>query len=195
MPVSPLSKIDFEAIRQKPRRIGTFRILAGNSATQENQHSETFHALEHLKDENIEIICPLSYGSPEYRDKVIEEGKNIFGGKFMPLKDFMEYEDYICLLASCDAGIFNNNRQQAMGNILILLRLGKKVYLREDTSMWRHFKEDMKYCVYPVSELEGITLEELARFPSEKARGNISIAEEYFSGNYAAEQWRKVFAD
>ena len=41
----------------------------------------------------------------------------------------MPYSSYISFLGSIDIGIFNNNRQQGMGNITNLLYLGKKVYL------------------------------------------------------------------
>ncbi|MBR0256351.1 MAG: TDP-N-acetylfucosamine:lipid II N-acetylfucosaminyltransferase [Synergistaceae bacterium] len=192
---SPRKKIDYEAARQELHQGSTFRILAGNSAFPENQHHMTFLALEHLKDANIEILCPLSYGVPEYRDKVIAEGKRIFGDKFIPVTDYMDFSEYVRLLASCGAGVFSNDRQQGMGNISILLRLGKKVYLRDDTSMWQHFTQNMKYVIYPVSELEGITLEALVNFPAELAYNNIQIAEEYAAGDQAIRQWRKVFQD
>lgn len=32
--------------------------------------------------------------------------------------------------------MFNHKRQQALGNIMTLLGLGKKVYLRDDISTW-----------------------------------------------------------
>ena len=192
---SPLRKIDFQAIRVKPKDSNAFRITIGNSAFTENQHIEAFHLLEHLKNENIEIFCPLSYGIPAYRDEVIAEGRRIFGEKFRPITEFMSFEEYTNLLASCSAGVFNNNRQQGMGNISLLIRLGKKVYIRDDTAMWQHFRHNMKYYVYPVSELDGITIEQLADFPQELAYNNIHIAEEYAAGDQAVQQWRKVFED
>ncbi|MBQ7155118.1 MAG: TDP-N-acetylfucosamine:lipid II N-acetylfucosaminyltransferase [Synergistaceae bacterium] len=192
---SPLQKIDFRPIRAKPRVSDVIRIVAGNSAFPENQHIETFHLLAHLRDENIEVVCPLSYGSLEYREKVIAEGRKIFGGKFIPVTEFMAYEEYISFLAACDIGVFSNNRQQGMGNISLLLRLGKKVYMRDDTAMWQHYTKTRGFTAYPVSELNGITLEQLAYFPRELAYNNIQIADEYAAGNYAVQQWRKVFDD
>lgn len=193
---SPRRKLNFAEIRQKHSQSNhTHRIIIGNSATNTNQHMKIFHVLEHLKNENITITCPLSYGSDDYRIEIIETGRKIFGRNFIPVTDFMSFEEYVNLLASCEAGIFNNNRQQAMGNISLLLRLGKKVYLREDTSMWKHYTQNMKYIVYPISELENITLHELVNFPPELAYNNIKIAEERANSNYAVEQWRKVFED
>ena len=195
MPGNPLEKIDFEAIRKQNLRTSAHRIIVGHSAFRSGLHIEAFHILEHLKNENIEIICPLSYGSSEYGNEVIAEGKRIFGGKFTPLTERIPKEEYINLLNTCDAGIFVTHYQQGMGNISILLRLGKKIYLRDNTAMWTHFVNTRGFNIYPVSELEGITLEQLANFPRELAYNNIKLADEYAASNYAVEQWRKVFDD
>ena len=98
MPGDPLEKIDFEAFRSNKIQSAHHRILVAHSAHPGNCHIESFHMLEHLKNEDIEIICPLSYGIPEYRDKVIAEGRRIFGEKFRPLTEFMQKEDYIQLV-------------------------------------------------------------------------------------------------
>lgn len=195
MPGDPREKYDFEAIRREyTNKSSVLKILCGNSATATNYHVEAFHMLEHLKESNIEIICPLSYGDFEYRDKVIEAGKNIFGEKFIPVMEYVSTKNYIEFLASCDAAVFNCDRQQALGNISFLLRLGKKIYLRENTSMWEYFRS-LKACIYSVSELENITPEELVKFPSEYAEHNIHIAEEIASGKIAVKQWHKIFQD
>ena len=173
----------------------TVTIIAGNSAQRPNNHKGIFRMLAYLKDADIEILSPLSYGDDEYRNAVIRLGHKIFGNKFKPIVDFMSIPKYIEFLASCDVAIFNHNQQAAMGNISLLLRLGKKVYIREDTAMWEHFRHNMKYDVSPVSELRSITLQQLADFPQELAYNNIHIAEEYAAGTQAVTQWRKVFDD
>ena len=192
---SPLRQIDFAPVRSRPKKHKALRITVGNSAAYENHHIEAFRMLRHLKDEDIEIICPVSYGDDDYRNEVIAEGRRIFGKKFYPVTEFMPMKDYVDFLSECDIGIFNNDRQQGMGNISILLRLGKKIYMREDTSMWQHFRDTMNYYIYPVSELEGITPGQLMNFPDELAYNNEKIADEYAAGNQAAEQWRKVLED
>lgn len=111
-------------------------IQVGNSANSTNNHLEIFDKLKKYKEEKIEIICPLSYGNTEYRDKVIEEGTKIFGEKFNPIIEFMAFGEYLELLAKIDVAIFNHNRQEAMGNITTLLGLGKKVYIRDDITTW-----------------------------------------------------------
>ena len=128
------------------------RIIVGNSATRENHHIEVLKKLEYLKNENIEIICPLSYGDKEYAKEVIRVGKEIFKNKFIPLTEYMDFEEYLKLLLTCEIGIFNNDRQQALGNIYVLLRYGKKVYIRNNTSMWNNFK-NKKIVVYDIDRI------------------------------------------
>lgn len=114
----------------------TIYIQVGNSADPSNNHLEVFLKLEKYKEANIKIICPLSYGPFEYREKVIKEGNQFFGDKFYPIIDFMPFERYLEILAKIDIAIFGHKRQQAIGNITTLLGLGKKVYIRDDITTW-----------------------------------------------------------
>lgn len=116
-------------------------IQIGNSASLSNNHMEVIEKLKKYKNKSIEIICPLSYGNVGHRDKVIKEGKRIFGGKFTPITTYMPFEEYLGLLAKIDIAIFNHKRQQAMGNITTLLGLGKKVYIRNDITSWDFCKD------------------------------------------------------
>ncbi len=193
MPGNPLIKYDFSA-RDRREKKGTYRILVGHSA-HHCSHLEGFQLLEHLKGENIEIVCPLSYGVPEVRENVMTIGRRMFGDKFVPVTGFMTRQEYIDFLGSCDVGVYPTHVQHGMGNISLMLKLGKKVYMRDDTTMWQQYRRSLKYTVYPVSELEGITLEQLVNFPQEVAYNNIRISEEYAAQNDIPEQWQKVFED
>jgi len=112
------------------------RILAGNSADPENNHLELFQKLIPYKDDLIEIYTPLAYGNPQYAKKVITEGQKLFGDKFYPMTDFMDPQKYANFLNTIDIAVFAHNRQQAMGNTLSLIALGKKVYLKNNLSSW-----------------------------------------------------------
>ncbi|MDU1509624.1 MAG: TDP-N-acetylfucosamine:lipid II N-acetylfucosaminyltransferase [Clostridium butyricum] len=129
-------------------------ILIGNSATETNNHIEVFKLLEKYKKEKIKIVCPLSYGDLKYAEQIIDCGKNIFDDKFIPLTSFMDSNEYMDLLNSVDIGIFNNNRQQALGNIFSLGYLGKKVYIRDDTSMWNELNSFLKLRISKISKLK-----------------------------------------
>ena len=127
--------------KQKNSSIDKFRILLGNSATETNQHKEALDMLSRFKNREIEIICPLSYGDTTYASNIISYGVQIFGNKFIPITKYMSTNEYCELLNSVDIAVFNHNRQQGTGNIEILAYLGKKIFLRSDTTTWNHYVE------------------------------------------------------
>lgn len=133
-------------------------IQVGNSADPTNNHIEVFRKLEKYKDQSIKIICPLSYGNFSYRDRVIQDGSRVFGDKFIPITDYMPYEEYLKVLAKIDVAIFNHNRQQALGNITKLLGFGKKVYIRDDITTWGYM-EKHHLQVYSINHMENSILE------------------------------------
>lgn len=112
------------------------QILLGNSADPDNEHFEALRILEPHKDADIRIYAPLSYGDPNHALAVAVAGTKLFGKKFIALMDFMPLDSYLELLAKIDIAVFNHRRQQGVGNIVTLLGLGKKVYLRSDTTTW-----------------------------------------------------------
>ena len=120
---------------------GIINIQVGNSADPTNNHIKIFEKLSKHKNENIKIYTPLSYGDQAYVKAVVSKGKEIFGDKFIALIDFMPFEKYLDFLGAIDIAIFAHKRQQAMGNIITLLGLGKKVYIRSDITTWQFFKD------------------------------------------------------
>ncbi|MDO8291272.1 MAG: TDP-N-acetylfucosamine:lipid II N-acetylfucosaminyltransferase [Gallionella sp.] len=124
-----------------PKKEGPLCVLLGNSADPSNNHDELFEKLLPFKDESILIYCPLSYGQAEYADYIAKLGKKLFGDKFIPLLEFIPFEKYLELLGQIDIAVFAHKRQQAMGNTITLLGLGKKVYMRNDVTPWAKFDE------------------------------------------------------
>lgn len=128
-------------------------ILVGNSASYTNNHIEVFETLKHIDLGKRKIIVPLSYGDPVYRDYIIEIGKNLFHDSFVPLVDFMPTEDYHEILQSCSIAIMNHYRQQAVGNISVLIQSGAKVYLSERNPFLKTCKR-INVKVFLLEELE-----------------------------------------
>lgn len=114
----------------------TLHIQIGNSADPDNEHFEILQMLERHKNDDIRIYAPLSYGDPNHGHRVSDAGTRIFGEKFVALKSFMPLDEYLDFLSKIDIAIFNHRRQQAVGNIVALLGMGKKVYLRSDVTTW-----------------------------------------------------------
>lgn len=114
-------------------------ILIGNSATETNNHLDIFDLIAMVNLQGRQLVVPLSYGNQYYKEKVIEEGKMLFGDKFIPITDFLPFDDYKSLLNSCSVAIFAHERQQAVGNILISLWNGSKVYLSKNSVVYKYF--------------------------------------------------------
>lgn len=118
------------------------KILLGNSADPSNNHISIIDLLHGL-DLDYEVIVPLSYsGSEEYKNYVLSYGKQLLGERFVPLTKFLSQDEYLDLLLQVDVAIMNHYRQQAVGNIRILLAAGKKVYLNDVNPVYVFF-EDM----------------------------------------------------
>jgi hypothetical protein len=161
-------------------------ILLGNSADPGNNHIEALERLLPYKDQDIKIYAPLSYGGQKHALKVMAYGREWFGDKFVPMTDFMPFERYLEFLNSLDIAIFNHRRQQAMGNTITLLGMGKTIYLKSNASHWR-----------ALSSL-GIKLNDLARLElktleAEEAQKNKRIVHLYFSKAMLINQLSEIF--
>lgn len=166
----------------------TLNIQVGNSADPANNHEEVFEKLEKYKDANIKIFVPLSYGPKKHADEMIRLGQEKFGDKFYPLTEFMSFEKYLDFLADIDIAIFNHKRQQGMGNIITLLGLGKKVYIRDDITPWAWFKE-LKLNISNIKELDLSLLDDTSK---EKNR---EIIKEAYSLESLIKGWEAIFKD
>jgi hypothetical protein len=115
-------------------------ILLGNSADPSNNHLDVFDKLRNFNFKDRKLFVPLSYGgTAEYKEKVIDSGKEIFGDSFVPLLDFMSLDKYNEILSSCGFAIFNHVRQQGVGNIVSMGHLGAKLFLNSKSPVLKYF--------------------------------------------------------
>lgn len=161
-------------------------ILVGNSADPSNNHSAIFDKLEAFKDEHIQIYAPLTYGNQTYAQKIIAEGQRRFGDKFEALTEHLPLEKFLKFLGKIDIAIFNHRRQQAMGNTITLLGLGKKVFIRSDVTQWAFFKSH-GIAVYDI-EAFALTADEDIQVDENKHR-----IKAYFSEQTFVNQLREFF--
>lgn len=166
-------------------RSSTINIQVGNSADPINNHATALKKLLPHKDKNIRVFAPLSYGNKKYADKVVKQGKIWFGKKFIPLTNFMPFDEYLNFLSKIDIAIFNHNRQQAMGNTITLLGLGKTVYMRSSTTQWQLFN-DNKIKVFDINYLK--------IFEKRHTDNNIRKVKNIFSEEKLIMQYTKLFA-
>jgi dTDP-N-acetylfucosamine:lipid II N-acetylfucosaminyltransferase len=164
----------------------TITYIVGNSADPSNNHEEILKKLNELKDQNFNIICPLSYGSEIQAKKIKQIGKSMFGNRFTALVDFMRFDDYLKILAKVDVAVFAHERQQGMGNTITLLGLGKTVYMRSDITPFKMLN-DIGVKVLDINGLDSCLLEH------DEVKSNIAKIKGYYSKDNLIRQWKKVF--
>lgn len=125
-------------------------IWVGNSADPNGNHVWVF---EKLKDysKGIKILSPISYGDVRFMKYLDEEGNRLLGNKFAPLKDFLPVNEYYAKFLQANAFIFGHFRQTAVGNILMALYFGGKVFLSNRNPLLKMYKES-GFCIYSIED-------------------------------------------
>ena len=170
----------------KPQSEAGRNILLGNSASYLCNHLDLLHDLyQKVKSRDFLIYCPLSYGGNKYyNNKVIREGRKLFGDKFIPLMDFLPFDEYTKIIQSCGNVILGYERQAATCNCLTALWNGLKLFVPKSSMNFKEYKEIEGLCIYSIEDdLNDITL---------KSHLNYSIVEERkkISKTYSYDRWK-----
>ncbi|MCV9884673.1 TDP-N-acetylfucosamine:lipid II N-acetylfucosaminyltransferase [Metabacillus halosaccharovorans] len=131
----------FRGVFQSFEKINSKEItfLLGNSGDPTNNHIEILTMLGKYSGQKFKVIVPLSYGNPLYVEKLIEKGKEILGDCFIPITEFLVEEKYNQLLKKVDVAFMNHKRQQAVGNLILLLSLNTKIYMNRNSPLYQHY--------------------------------------------------------
>lgn len=168
------------------RRHTDVKVIVGNSATETNNHYEVIDKLSYLNNEGFSYYFPLSYGNAKYAENLIAYGQEKLGKCFFPITNYVSLDEYNYFLESVDAGVFNHDRQQAMGVSISLIGMGKKLYLRRNSPQWLHFSA-LGIEVFDLDE------EPLRADRINQRIMNSSIIKKVHSSNALREQWRSIF--
>lgn len=116
----------------------TVKVMIGHSAFSFLNHKKNIDRLSKYKNENIVISLVLSYGSQDYARSVIEHAKKTFGSaKIEVILEKQSFEDYVEYIKGIDIAIFDYEHQSALGNIFLLMYLGKKLYFSADGILYQ----------------------------------------------------------
>lgn len=146
-------------------------ILLGNSSSFTNNHIEAIEILSDIDLQNNEVITPLSYGNTKLKDAIIKYANNKLPNNFKALVDFINPAEYHKLLVSCGFVIMNHKRQQGVGNIVIAMYLGAKIFLNKQNPVYDYFKRLGAY-VFLIDEI--IEKKEKAFVPLTQEQININ---------------------
>ena len=162
-------------------------VLLGNSASPSNNHLLGLELLSEFVGK-ISVLCPMAYGNDEYRQKVIAEGNKIFAEDFSCQTQFLEPEAYLHKLNHVDCALFVHDRQQALGNIMILLCLGKKVFMKKE-ALHYIFLKNLGFSVFAIEDLSIEIFSDVTIDRNEEYRKVIR----FFSDSAAKDKWANVF--
>lgn len=164
------------------------RLWLGNSATDTNNHLDAIQYLYDIKWPG-KIIVPLSYGSRYYAECIISFGKKFFGDRFIPILDLLPLAEYQALMNSCGIVWMNHIRQQAAGNIIAALYLGKAVIMNTENNMFKSLR-DMN-----IQFAEKEQLIALKNIMNQEFSGNAEIIRSFFSEEYIIDSLNKLYFD
>ncbi|CRK85744.1 TDP-N-acetylfucosamine:lipid II N-acetylfucosaminyltransferase [Candidatus Providencia siddallii] len=137
------TKIDFESkiINFKISKKEKITILLGNSADPSNRHEYAIKLIKKQFGNKVKIIIPMGY--PSNNQSYIERIKNFATQEFSEkqikiLKEYIDFDNYIDLIKSCDLSYLIFNRQQGIGTICLLIQFcipfvisSKNTFLRD----------------------------------------------------------------
>ncbi len=164
-------------------------ILLGNSGDPSNNHIDILYKLQKIKEQDFCVICPLSYGNSNYIEKLISFGKKLLGDKFIAITEFLDSDMYYSILKQVDIAIMNHRRQQAVGNIMLLMYLNKNLYINSNNP----FREELVklgvffHSIDMLQKIEFINLQ--------SSQDNRERIKEYYDVRKCIELWRNLFSD
>ena len=119
--------------------LNTHNILLGHRGGKEENHIALLELLKHQFADDVQIYLPLSYGDEEYITNVLSYISEQELTNVHPIIDYLDYSAYVDLLNEMDVCIFDGKESYALGNVAMLLYLGKKIYLNEEGILCRAF--------------------------------------------------------
>ena len=87
------------------------------------------------------VICPLSYGNPEYIKAVIDSGLTSFGDRFESIQDYLPRQEYYHKLQEASFAVFGSIVHQGFGNLMTLLYMGFKVFMFSENPVYIQLKK------------------------------------------------------
>ena len=134
------------------------KILFGNSSDPNGNHLDAFRYLKHKVKGPYEVYTFLSYGDPEAKEWALESGRKLFGDAFHPVTEYMDKSAFVRFMQEMDVVMMFHNRQQAEGNIMTALTLGKPVFMKPMNPQYDMLKRMGVQPVHDVREMHKVDL-------------------------------------
>lgn len=159
----------------------SYKILLGNSADPTNNHVDGMMLIKKKLNDDYKLYTVLSYGSELGKKWAMDCGNNLFGDNFYPIVDFMNRYEYLEFLNRMDVVVMFHNRQQAVGNIMTSLVLGKPVFMKPSSVVYQMLKNIGLKTVYDVYDIDKKNLSYYIEKAKEHRNETIELIKEIYS--------------
>jgi len=176
------------------------RIQVAHNSFSFNNHVKLLNYLEHFKDRDIELIVPMTYGvsgingsfgGREYINVVSAYAKKLFGNKVTIMTENMPFEEYVKFLWTVDIAVFDFDRPCGLGNIRILLYMGKKIFLPSGNKFY-DFLNEKGIKVYDTKSIKDLSYNDFITPPVDN---DLSWIKSYLNNDDAIAHWKKMFEE
>ena len=155
---------------------------------------EMLDILSSFKDENIIIKTILSYGKLEFKEQITQKAYDIFGNKFEYIDTILSPQDYAKYVSENDVLVYNQNRQQGLGNSFLALSFGTKLYIRSEISTYSYLI-DKGNKVFDTHKISQMDFAEFINIDSQTKDNNAKNSAKFFSDEFMKDLFEKVFND
>jgi hypothetical protein len=154
--------------------------------------------LSKFSNDDIEFDMPLAYGAygingafggMDYVDSVSKYGKYVFGDKLHIISQNIPFEEYIRYLWSIDIAVFDFDRPCGLGNIRILLYMGKKLFLPAESKFYK-FLQSVGIKVFDTNMIPFMSFEEFVSPPKDN---DLTWIKEYLNNENSISHWQTMF--
>jgi len=145
-------------------------IQVGNNGFPFNRHRQIFEKLEHILEgehhDDIKVHVPLSYGNGTLCDNftyvtaVQNYARKKYPNQVNLMTDMISNVEYTMHLAQMDVAVFNAPRHNALGNMLQLIYMGKKIYMTRESPLFDEFRK-IGFIIHDINDLDTVTYEDL----------------------------------
>lgn len=156
---------------------------------------DALKTLAKYKDEDIYVITPLSYyaiGEENVKNEIIQVGTELFGDHYIPLTRYLAPDIYARILSNIDIMVVNLENNGAMGNLAGVVYCGGKVFLKDTSTSNDAFKHG-NIKTYSYDDIENLDFKDFIEYNEDVKNENINNIKKYFSEEYVASLWQRVF--
>lgn len=171
-----------------------YKLLIGNSADVSNNHLDMFAFLKQHLNETSQIYSILSYGGNNGIDWIIDNGYRCFGNDFHPITAFMPRKEYLSFIQDIDIVIMFHNRQQAFGNIVTSICMGKPVFIKKENVIYEVLRNvGIEEGLYDVSAIGNKKLSDFIKETQLARSRNVDILRQEYSITKRLNQYKLFF--